>query len=1851
VLAPGPAVPDAAPGAGTDSVDRLRLLVADVLRVPVTEVRPGEPATHSGLDSLGALRVSDRAADELGLVITPSALLGEESLAGLARTATPAGVEGHRALPAGATSFPLTIGQQAILFQDRTDPTAAAFNLPVAVEITGELDQAALRTALADVVARHPALRTTADAAGLTQHVHPAAPVDLRRLPVGATGTGAAIHAETMRPLDPAEPGGVLRATLLEPTGGTPVLLLVVHHSAADEWALDLLVRDLHRAYTARLRAEPPRWPAPPATMAEAAERERRLLSSAEGAASLGRWSARMTGAPALTEVPRDHPRPATRGLAGGEVPIALGTEDSAALYAFARARTTTPFVVVAAALHAVLARFTGQSDVILGVPAARRDKAAARDLAGLLMNPVPLRIRVDGGTGLGGLVRAEREVVAAARADEDLPFARLVEHLGLAGSPATTPLFQTMLAWHAARDRELPTAGGAWRLAAAPQPGTPVGVVIDLHDLGDRIEGTVRYATGLYRPETAARLADALTRLLRAGVAEPDRPVRTLPVIGPADLRRITRDWASGPLLPRPVPDVLDRFDVQVAAHPDDVAVQAGEQTLTYRELAGRSGRLAEAMLAAGAGPGAPVALLLDRSPALVTAVLAALRAGAPYVPLDPDLPEARRAVVLKDSGAALMLSTGGLAAVARPARPDPGTRPGLAYVIFTSGSTGRPKGVMVERRSVNALLTDFAGRLGSTAPVLLALTSIDFDIAVLELLLPLVTGGRVVLAPRGAAMQPYEVLDLLKSTGATHLQATPSTLSVLCDAGLHAPGLTVLCGGEAAQPGLFDRLAAAGAPASNVYGPTETTVWSTIAPPQPAGDPPLGRPLSGEQTYVLDEWLAPVPVGVDGELCIGGVGVARGYVGRPGQTAERFVPDPFATEPGRRMYRTGDVARFRGDGRLEFRGRRDGQVKIRGFRIETGEVEHLLSTHPAVAWAAVAAAGTGAGRHLVAAIETRPGTTTGPRELRAHLLARMPQAAIPAVFRIGRIPVSDRGKVDYRALAALPATASGADGPRTATQDALAAIWTELLGVDRPAADDDFFTLGGHSLLAMRVVTLVEQRMGRRIGVADVLTAPSLAGLAQRIDDGATRAAGPPPEAAGEGLLSDSQRRLWTLERLHPGATENVALAVRIEGPLDVDALQAAGNDILRRHDQLRASFPARDGRPIRVIAPARPHRIRQRDLGRMLPAVAERLVRRAAALPFDVEHGPLLRVALWRLGPDDHVLLAALHHLVVDAAAAAVLLDELSTLYAGRPLALAPPYACVASPARPEELDWWRRRLHGAPVRLLPPPPPGASAGTGGVVRSTLGPVLTAAVRDRARRAGTTPYVVVTAALAAALRRATGHTDLVLGTDVANREGAGRERAVGPFVNQAVLRIDIAAAATFTELITAVRAAVTATYPYAGVSYDRVVGALRAAGRLPAGGDLFDVKIAYQPRVDEALSLGPARITRLPRPAGVPREALVVFVLDGRDDITFELQHRDDVCGPGQAGDLLRSLIGELEAGVHETGRFRRRTPRSIALPTAGTEPPTLRPDDTGPDLPVWVVAHREELVGRLAEAGAVLFRGFGVDTPQELERVTAAFGEVPYRTTEHPREALGGDVFTPIRYPGREPLLWHHEDVFRDEYPARLWFACRQAADEGGETTVADAHLPFGLPGDTARRLADEGVMYVRRYGAGLGLDWPTVFGTTDRAEVEQACRAQGFAWQWDGDRLTTRAVLPAVRRHPVTGEPCWIAQVLHFHPAALPPGTRRSLTDLFGPDDLPRDCRHADGTPIDDAFVDRLATAYRSAEIACSWERGDLLVVDNVRVAHGRRPYTGDRKLLVYLGRPIRHDPGGDAARS
>jgi amino acid adenylation domain-containing protein len=1416
------------------------------------------------------------------------------------------------------SEFPASFAQRRMWLLDRLEPGSTAYSMPRVWRIPGPLDVAALERAVDELVRRHETLRTHLEERG-EELVQVVAPPALFRLEVtdlsalapdeARAGLERLAHADAAAPFR-LEEGPLFRASLVRLAADDHALLWNLHHAVTDGWSNGILARDLKALYQAFSRGEPSPLAPLPLQYGDHALRERERFSGDALARLVGFWRDALEGAPTRLEIAPDHPRPLVRTHRGAAVSAFLGADLPARVDALARAHDASPFMVYLAAFQLLLGRYARQDDVLVGTAVANRASADVEGIVGFFVNTLVLRGDLSGDPTFAELLGRVRNATLGAFDHQALPFEKLVEELNPERSLSHAPLVQAVIVLH----NQHSIGGGPAATAAAPaQAAEPAlrleaaggageearfDLTLELGQGPDGVGARLSYATDLFERGTAVRMLGHLARVLEQVAADADVRLSRLELLGEAERALVLEEWNRTEAEYPADRCIHELFEAQAGRTPDAVAIEFEGDTLGYGALNERANRLAHHLAGLGVGPETRVGICLERGTEMIVSVLAVLKAGGAYVPLDPAYPAERLAFVLADAavpvlvtqeslrtslpagdGVAVVSVDGDGARIAAESaeNPERDVSPDhLAYVIHTSGSTGTPKGVMVPHRGVPNLAYAQARRFGidGTSRVL-QFASFSFDAAVAEVFDALLAGATLVMASRDALLPGEGLLETLRGGRVTVATLPPSVLAILSPDDL--PELrTVVSAGEKVDAATVERWSV-GRTFVNAYGPTETTVCATSAACEADGRAPsIGRALENVRVYVLDAAGGPAPVGVPGELYVGGAGVVRGYLGRPGLTAERFVPDAFGGESGARLYRTGDRVRWRADGAIEYLGRVDQQVKVRGFRIEPGEIEAVLRRHADVADCVVVAREDAPGEtRLVAYVVGE----VAADEVREHLRRSLPEYMVPAAFVVlEALPLTPNGKLDRKALPA-PEYAAGAEryvAPRTPVEEVLAGIWAEVLRLERVGVEESFFELGGHSLLATRVVSRVREVFAVELPLRALFEGLTVAELAVRVD--ALRRAGVPvlppvvpAERTGALPLSFAQERLWFIDRLEPGsAVYNMPMVRRLGGALDVAALERALGEIVRRHEALRTVFAEADGSPVQVIAPFDGFALPVEDLSGLGQADREAAVGRRAseetARPFDLAAGPLFRATLLRLGAEDHVLLLSMHHIVSDGWSMGVLFRELSTLYAayreGResPLSELPvqyaDYAVwqreqLAGEALDRRLAYWKERLTGAPGLLELPtdhPRPAVQTYQGATVPVGLSAELLERLQALGRSEGATLYMTLLGAFQVLLSKYAGSEDVVVGSPIAGRTRREVEELIGFFINTLVLRTDLSGNPSFREVLRRVREATLGAYEHQEVPFEKLVAEVSPERSL-SHSPLFQVMFTLQ------------------------------------------------------------------------------------------------------------------------------------------------------------------------------------------------------------------------------------------------------------------------------------------------------------------------------------------------------------------------------------------------------------------
>ncbi len=1415
--------------------------------------------------------------------------------------------------------FPLAPAQKRLWFIDQLQPGQAVYIIPVTLRLEGEFDQQLLHRCLNEIVARHEVLRTrfVAEEGVPYQVIDP--PFEFP--PLGSKGDHDSFHAA---PFDLAQ-GPLIRVRL---KGNE--LYLAVHHIIADFWSLRVLLRELQLRYAAHLKSESANLPDLKIQYVDYAVWQEQQAAQLE--AELDYWRNELAGVPDLLQLPTDSPRPGQPSFRGARQPIEFPKATAESLTQLARDQKTTTFSAMLAAFAAVLYRYTGQDDFCIGSTVTNRDREETRDLIGLFVNNLVFRSRPSADLTFAELLQATHATVLNGLRHQQVPFEQVVDTLQIERQLSYNPLFQVMFLLRTESGRQPDPPGGLnIQLVEHEHVTSRFDLSLELSETQDGLAGFFEFSADLFRPETVHRLGEHLQQFLAQVTATPDARIGDINLLSENERAQ----FASWNETREPIPSgcVHEQFEAQAAKTPAAQALTFRDQSWTYKELNERANQLAHHWKAQGAQPGQPIALLLERSEQLVFGLLAILKLGAHYVPLDPSHPRERLDDILEDSGAKWVLTEKEVSSV--DSQPTTNlaincSPEDLAYLIYTSGSTGRPKGVRIQHSNLSNLLTSMAREPGlSPDDRLLAVTTIAFDIATLELLLPLLQGAQVIIADSDTVTDGQALTSLLTSSDATMMQATPATWRLLLESNWSPlSGFKVLCGGEAMDLGLARQLLAHEIELWNLYGPTETTIWSgafQITNERLArGHVPVGGPIANTGFHVLDERRQLVPIGVAGELHLSGAGLSPGYHDRDALTQEKFFETSFG-----RLYATGDRVRFREDGTLEFLGRFDHQIKLRGYRIELGEIESAIAVHPAIDNTVVTLAGEGPSSRLAA--YCRINGEVADASLRDHLAQRLPGYMIPTDFvLLPDLPLTPNGKLDRKRLPAIAPSATedvAAEPPGTPAEVALAEIWTDLLGRLIEDKHTNFFHAGGHSLLMARMIARIRSDRDVELPLRSVFDHPTLVELAAAID-----AANQAPSlvidkrpAEAPLVLSHAQHRQWVLNQLDPNSPAyHIPAAVRVRGELSLEKLKVAFATLCQRHDVLHTIFPTSpNGQPKPELVASSQPSINQIDVA----TIEEAQARMAAEVrrPIPLDRAPLMRVTCCQLAPDDHIVLIVLHHIIGDAWSLRVLFQELIQLTKSDDASLPTPLLQYADYVHFEQnrdtqtsRDYWRQKLSGAPTsldlpfdhaRLATPQP------TAGDVRFKFGGRETQALEKLSNKHGTTLYITLLATLKTILHRYTGAEDIVIGSPVGHRPSKELESVVGLFVNTLALRTEFSGDQSFTALLDQVRTTVLDAFAHQDAPFEQVVQSLetdRDWDRSP----LFQIMFLWD--TDPALQAHNEIVEPVPLPPPAPKFDLTFSLAKDGDQIAGRIEYRSDLFGEATIAafaEALTTLVGSI------------------------------------------------------------------------------------------------------------------------------------------------------------------------------------------------------------------------------------------------------------------------------------------------------------------------------------------------
>ncbi|MBA1200986.1 amino acid adenylation domain-containing protein [Pseudomonas capeferrum] len=1920
-----------------------------------------------GGHSLLATRMISRLRQALGIDVSLRSVFEAPVLADFVEQATQGGTKGIGAIERVPRSQPLTLsyGQQRLWFLWQLDRLSAAYHIPAVLHLQGALNVEALRQSFQALIARHEPLRTTflQDGDHARQVIHDYLELDweLETLETADSDeAGARVEEEVLRPFD-LEHGPLLRVRLLRRASDEHVLVLTQHHIVSDGWSIPIMVDELVQLYESHREGRASTLPALQIQYADYARWQRSWMDNGERDRQLAYWQTQLGGEQPVLQLPIDRPRPAVQSHAGARHCLVLDEALAQRLATFARGQEATLFMVLLASLQALLHRYSGQADIRLGVPVANRTHWQTERLIGFFVNTQVMKAEFDSRTTFATLLQQVKQAALGAQMHQDLPFEQLVEALQPERTQSHSPLFQVMFNHQALIQREPRSLPGlTLRDWPREQRTSQFDLTFDTAEADGTLQASITYSTALFDGSTIERLGRHWVHLLESIVTQPQRRVAELPLLRAHEQRQIIEQW-NGPHVDYAQDLCLHQLiERQVQRTPQATALSFGTERLSYDALNRRANRLAHRLRQLGVGPDVLVGVALERSFEMVVGLLAILKAGGAYVPLDPEYPQDRLTYMLKDSGVRLLLTQPHLQVPIMPGvhcldvgggerawsdyddadLVNEAVALNLAYVIYTSGSTGRPKGTQLTHHNVVRLFQ--ATREGfafDADDVWTVFHSYAFDFSVWELFGALLHGARAVIVPKDIARSPEEFHALLVREQVTVLNQTPSAfkqlIPIACQAGMtdRLALRYVVFGGEALDVGSlapwFQRFGDNRPHLINMYGITETTVHVTYRPLSKQDvrrsiASPLGTVIADLSWYLLDHDFELTLQGCHGELHVGQAGLARGYLNRPGLTAERFVPDPFDShgKGGGRLYRTGDLAHYRADGVIEYTARIDHQVKVRGFRIELGEIEACLRGQSTVHEAVVLAHEGASGAQLVAYIVPADSTILHTAQLQAAardtlrgaLKSALADYMVPAhLMFVDKLALTPNGKLDRKALPRPEASQlqQGYSAPHDGLEERVAAVWADVLKLERVGRDDNFFDLGGHSLLATQVVARVRQRLASTLELRDLFDHPRLADFVARITPavqdcarhGVALRAWPGKRTAPLALV---QRRLWVVEQLSPGtAAYGMPMAVRLRGELSINLLQASLQSLIRRHEVLRTTYGQdEEGEPIALILPQLTLDLPFTDLSEM--SRAEQAVQIAALAlenethPFVLEQAPLLRMQVARLGPQEHVLFYSMHHIISDGWSMAVLANELVEVYgrlrAGHttPLPeLALQYSDFAlwqqelqrTGLLEKQAAYWKSALGGysgylpLPVRR---PRPTQPSHAGGCVSFALTRATSEGLAALAAQAQVTLYTVMLAVFQAFLHRIARTQDVVVGVDFAGRQQAELEGLIGFFVNVLPLRSQQAPGESFTTLLGKCRDQLLTAFEHQDLPFDMIVEAVQAPrhkGISPLVQVLFVMNnVPLGSRGIEGLSVEP-----LPSLSEQSKFDIALFIEQGQDQgVSGQWRYACALFEEAEIQTFVDGWVGMLEQIVKDPGikmkdmnmpmenaqaptpmppgagsksnkldKFLKKSQvrtttetlrpirESLLVPTQDF-PLVLEPTDPDLDAVRWIEANRPYLEEKLARHGGILFRGFSIRDSQAFEAFAEAVQPGLYGNYgDLPKQEGGQNTYRSTPYPEKKMILFHNESAHQDSWPRKQLFFCEQPSPVGGATPVVDCRQMYlRLPETLRHTFERKGLLYVRTFTGKLDVSWQHFFKTQSRDEVEARCRASGIDWRWlADDELQIRTPCPAIITHPLTGARSFFNQVQLHHIHCLDADVREDLLAMFGIERMPRNVYYGDGSPIEDEVMSLIGALYEQCAVRFDWRKGDVILLDNMLVAHARDPFEGPRKIVVAMG--------------
>ncbi len=1534
-------------------------------------------------------------------------------------------------------NFPLSFAQKRLWFLDKLQRSSSAYNIPAALHLTGYLNIIALEQSLNQIIQRHEILRSSfiIEKDEPIQQVYPPlnlqkqlkfSLIDLQALPIKQQEQQVKqlIKETATQPFNLSQIP-LFRTKLIKLNSKEYVLLFTMHHIISDYFSMRLLIRELAVIYQSLTnqssnKRETLQLPELPVQYGDYATWEQEWLKSEKRTVQLEYWQKNLANYPPLLTLPTNYPRPLVQRFRGAREFFTLSQDLSKALKNLSQGQNTTLFMTLLAAFKILLYRYSNQEDILIGSTITNREnRAEISNLIGLFVNNLIFRTNLSGNPSFTNFLQQVREVTLNAYANQDLPYEYLVEQLQPERNLSYNPLFQVMFILHNTPTQTIDLSGLSLKYLEPEHETSRFDLSLDMYETASGLTGIFEYNTDLFAVGTIERIIGHFQTLLTAIVANPEQNICQLPLLTPPEEQQLLVEWNDTSCDYSEL-CIHQLFEAQAQKTPDKIAIVFESQQFTYKELNEKANQLANYLKSLGVEAETRVGICLERSEKMLVGLLGILKAGGTYIPLDPAFPEERLRFMVEDSGVDFLVmdsKTSPLTPLLIKERGTESTTPlldkergdkaqlyrgevinldndwesiekqstsspqrigglgGLAYIIYTSGSTGKPKGVQILHSALINCLESMQNKPGITSnDILLSVTTLSFDIAGLELYLPLITGARLIIASRETATDGTLLKQSLADNQVTIMQATPATWRLLLTAGWEGnQQLKILCGGEALDINIAEELLKRSKEVWNLYGPTEATIWSSVAECRDAiyrvskihqkdaiyrvsTIVPIGKPINNTQFYVLNDYLQPVPIGVPGQLYIGGAGLASCYLNKPELTAEKFINNPFhegrreeeespmphAQCPMPKLYKTGDLVRYLPDGNLEYLGRIDYQVKLRGFRIELGEIESVLMQHPSVKQGVVTLYKNNDDEKLIAYVVSS--SDISQTELWQFLQGKLPGYMIPSSYIIlEEFPLTPNRKVDRKALPNPEKNHIQEQrnfvAPRNPVEEILVNIWSEILGVEKISVDDNFFKIGGHSLLATRIISQIREVFAVELPLIKLFENPTIAGIAETISinkSNINKSELSQPkiekiERQEQLPISFAQQRQWFLSQLEPESPfYNIPAAIQISGELDILILERSFQEIINRHEVLRTAFLTVEGKPVVQLSSIDEFKLSIIDLNNSTEIVQtqqiEKIAREEAQQPFQLDKPPLLRVKLLHLNSQNHIILITLHHIIADAWSMGVLIKEIALIYQAyrqkqpSPLSELPiQYADFAAwqknwfqgELREHQLNYWLSQLKNAPNLLELPtdyPRPAIQTARGGSIKFELPYDLSQALKQLSQKSGCTLFMTLLAAFQTLLYRYSGNEDIVVGSAIANRQRTELEGLIGCFANTLAFRSDLSGNPCFTELLQRVKDTALGAYAHQDLPFEQLVDELQLVRSLSYT-PLFQVMFLLQNAPIQALTLEGLSWSPITSDSGTAKFDLTLSMSETANGLIGSFEYNRDLF----AASTIERMIG--------------------------------------------------------------------------------------------------------------------------------------------------------------------------------------------------------------------------------------------------------------------------------------------------------------------------------------------------